>query len=468
MESKRNWRLRYWIIGGYAVPVLALLISAGAMIMNINTVNKRSEDLVASYEVNSVVSDLNVNVQSGAKSIRGYLLAKNQRSLEDYRQSQKDSKEFLAKMMTLARSEKERQSLTKLEGLLNNLTALQYDLIAKVDEGKVREAVETWIKGNVHSLVEDVVDLIEEIQLREDQIVATAAKQQQEALNALKFTVMLASGLSLVVSVLIGIWVISRTARQMNASASAIAASTIEITTTIEQQERTTMQQASSVNQTTTTMDELAASSRQSAEQAEASAAGARQVLLLVDGRTQEGQFRQSSLREKVADIAAQILHLSEQTNQIGTISTLVSDLASQTNMLALNAAVEAVRAGENGKGFAVVAAEIRKLADQSKRSAEKINVLVVDIQKSTNSTVMVTGEGTKTVEKIVDAIKTIAVNGQQISLTSNQQAIAVQQVVEAMNSLNIAARETASGISQIKVGTQRLNDAAQELKAVV
>jgi methyl-accepting chemotaxis protein len=468
MESKRNWRLRYWIIGGYAVPVLALLVSAGAMIMNINTVNKRSEGLVASYEVNSVVSDLNVNVQSGAKSIRGYLLAKNQRSLEDYRKSQKDSKEFLAKMMTLARSEKERQSLTKLEGLLNNLTALQYDLIAKVDEGKVREAVETWIKGNVHSLVEDVVDLIEEIQLREDQIVANAAKQQQEALNALKLTVMLASGVSLVLSILIGIWVINCTARQMNASASAIAASTIEITTTIEQQERTTIQQASSVNQTTTTMDELAASSRQSAEQAEASAAGARQVLLLVDGRTQEGQFSQSSLREKVGDIAAQILHLSEQTNQIGTISSLVSDLASQTNMLALNAAVEAVRAGENGKGFAVVAAEIRKLADQSKRSAEKINVLVLDIQKSTNSTVMVTGEGTKTVEKIVDAIKTIALNGQQISLTSNQQAIAVQQVVEAMNSLNIAARETVSGISQIKVGTQRLNDAAQELKTVV
>ena len=191
-------------------------------------------------------------------------------------------------------------------------------------------------------------------------------------------------------------------------------------------------------------------------------------MLLLVDGRTQDGQFSQSSLREKVGDIATQILHLSEQTNQIGMISTLVSDLASQTNMLALNAAVEAVRAGEHGKGFAVVAAEIRKLADQSKRSAEKINVLVLDIQKSTNSTVMVTGEGTKTVEKIVDAIKTIAVNGQQISLTSNQQAIAVQQVVEAMNSLNIAARETASGIGQIKIGTQRLNDAAQELKAVV
>lgn len=468
MESKRNWRLRYWIIGGYAVPVLALLVSAGATVININTVNQRSENLLSSYEINSTVGDLDVSVQSGSKELRGYLLEKNQQSFENYQKAKKNSRDLIAKLIAVARSKQEGQSLTKLEERLNKLFAVQQILIAKVDQGEVKEAIETWSKGNVRTLVQDVVDMIEEMEQREDQTFATATKQQQEALNALKFTVMLASGLSLVGSVLIGIWVISRTARQINASASAIAASTTEIATTIEQQERTTIQQASSVNQTTTTMDELAASSRQSAEQAEASAAGAQQVLLLVDGRTQEGQFSQSSLREKVGDIAAQILHLSEQTNQIGTISTLVSDLASQTNMLALNAAVEAVRAGENGKGFAVVAAEIRKLADQSKRSAEKINVLVVDIQKSTNFTVMVTGEGTKTVEKIVDAIKTIAVNGQQISLTSNQQAIAVQQVVEAMNSLNIAARETASGITQIKVGTQRLNDAAQELKAVV
>ncbi|MEH2379924.1 MAG: methyl-accepting chemotaxis protein [Nostoc sp.] len=468
MESKQNWKLRYWIIGGYAVPVLALLVSAGVTIININTVNQRSENLLSSYDINSILDDLSVSVQSSSKANRGYLLEKNQQSLESYQKTQKDSKEFLAKLIALTRSQQERQSLTKLEELLNKLIAFDDNLMAKVDQGKVKEAVESWSKGNSRNQGQDVVDMIEEMQNREDQTFAIAAKQQQEALNALKLTVMLASGLSLVLSILIGIWVISRTSRQMNASASAIAISTTEIVTTIEQQERATIQQATSVNQTTTTMDELGASSRQSAEQAEASAAGARQVLLLVDGRTQEGQTSESSLREKVGDIAIQILHLSEQTNQIGMISTLVSDLASQTNMLALNAAVEAVRAGEHGKGFAVVAAEIRKLADQSKRSAEKINVLVVDIQKSTNSTVMVTGEGTKTVEKIVDAIKTIALNGQQISLTSNQQAIAVQQVVEAMNSLNIAARETASGISQIKVGTQRLNDAAQELKAVV
>lgn len=92
------------------------------------------------------------------------------------------------------------------------------------------------------------------------------------------------------------------------------------------------------------------------------------------------------------------MVHLSEQANQIGSISQFVSDLANQTNMLALNSAVEAVRAGENGKGFSVVANEIRRLADQSQRSAEKIYVLVSEIQSAINSTVMVTEEGTKRV----------------------------------------------------------------------
>ncbi|MBD2073571.1 MCP four helix bundle domain-containing protein [Phormidium sp. FACHB-592] len=251
----------------------------------------------------------------------------------------------------------------------------------------------------------------------------------------------------------------------------AIVSSSTEIAATIEQQERIASEQAVSVNQTTTTMDELSASSRQSADQAETAANGAKQVLTLVDRQNLQAGYMTSngsSLREKVEQITDQILHLSEQTGQIGIISMLVSDLANQTNMLALNAAVEAVRAGEHGKGFGVVAAEIRKLADQSKKSAERINALVVDIKNATNSTVMVTDEGSKTVETIIAAVNDIALTSQQISLTAKQQAIAIQQVGDAMSTLNQNALQTASGITQTKVGTQKLNEAALNLKAIV
>jgi methyl-accepting chemotaxis protein len=273
--------------------------------------------------------------------------------------------------------------------------------------------------------------------------------------------------------------------RAINTAGLIISTSSNEIAATVQQQERTIAGQASSVNQTTTTMEELGASSRQSAEQAAASAAGARQALVLAEEGTKavhETIQGMSTLKNKVEAIAQAIIRLSEQTNQISGISGLVGDLANQTNMLALNAAVEAARAGEHGKGFGVVASEIRKLADQSKKSSDKITALVGDIQSAINTTVMVTDEGTKTVDQgleltnstattfagFADSINNVFLNSQQIALSAQQQAVAVQQVVAAMNSLNLSAKESASGITQVKVSTEQLNEAAQKLKAVI
>lgn len=247
-----------------------------------------------------------------------------------------------------------------------------------------------------------------------------------------------------------------------------IISASSEIAGTVEQQARTATEQSASVSQTTTTMDELSAASQQSAQQAEVAAASAREVLALVEGDGQEHLTNGSSLKEKVGQISTQILQLSEQTSQIGTISAFVSDLANQTNMLALNAAVEAVRAGEHGRGFGVVASEIRKLAEESRKSATNISALVNSIQGATNATVMVADEGTKSVANILAAVKNISVSSQQISLTAKQQSIAIQQVVTAMNAINQGVAQTASGITQTKVETHRLGEAAQKLKTVV
>lgn len=258
-----------------------------------------------------------------------------------------------------------------------------------------------------------------------------------------------------------------------------------EIARTMELQEQNTAQQAAAVNQTTTTMDELSASSQQSAEQAGAAAIDANQGLSLAESglkAVENTESVMSMLSSKVNDMQVQIGNLTEKTNQIGNISKLVADLASQTNMLALNAAVEAVRAGEHGKGFSVVAQEIRKLADQSKASTASIDDLVADIQMAIDSTVMVTQEGRRTVEhgvkmardtaetfqKLTDSIDNISLSVQQISLNAKQQALAIQQVVDTMSNINYTAAQTATSISQVKEGSEKLNHMIQSLQKMV
>lgn len=257
-----------------------------------------------------------------------------------------------------------------------------------------------------------------------------------------------------------------------------------EITATVEQRIQLANQQAAAANQTTVAMEELAASARQSAEQAESLAVGARQVVSLADegaSSVNQGLKGMDGLKDKVHTIAERILQLSEQASQIASITNLVTDVASRTNMLALNAAVEAARAGDQGKGFSVVAVEIRKLADQTKKSAERINTLVGDILKAINATVMATEEGTKTVDAGVqianrtvqsfvgvrDAISRSSENTQQISLNAKQQALAVNEVLRAMSELSADTKGAINSMSAGRERAERLRNVAVQLRAI-
>lgn len=82
-----------------------------------------------------------------------------------------------------------------------------------------------------------------------------------------------------------------------------------------------------------------------------------------------------------------QVQLLNSQIGSIGTMVQLISEIAEQTNLLALNASIEAARAGEHGKGFAVVAQEVRKLAEQTKKSVSDIRENVESVQFESGKT---------------------------------------------------------------------------------
>ena len=134
------------------------------------------------------------------------------------------------------------------------------------------------------------------------------------------------------------------------------------------------------------------ASSLQSVAQAVGSAgsiaAGAEalsvQGVSLANRTAQEAEAMATSVRST----GDHIRELGALSAQINSILSVISDIASQTNLLALNAAIEAARAGEQGRGFAVVADEVRKLAERTAHSTAEIATMVDSIQNGTQRAV--------------------------------------------------------------------------------
>ncbi len=480
-----HFKLKNRMIMGYSIPILLLLMLTVFVYWKILKISQTLQQIESTQSVIKIRQDLDYSYRGMAIYIRGYLLFNTEDLLLKYETEKNQFNQAVFMGRDTIKDLGQRQRNEEMLALQQQYDDFSQQLITLVKENKSREAIDLLKTGEGQNYIQSFVELSQEFNAAEEEILNQANAEAKTAINSLTVALLLGAVLCLGFSAIAAFGISSGISRTIAQAVSRIANSSTEIAATLEQQERTTALAASSVNETTSTMDELEASSRQSAEQAQSSADGARQALHLTEIGTQSiGRSLESQgiLKEKVTGIAQQILHLSEQTSQIGTISKLVSEIANQTNMLALNAAVEAMRAGEQGKGFAVVASEIRKLADQSQKSAHKINTLVGDIQGAIHSTVLVTHEGTKTVDRGVniaretadalngvrDSINDVVMSSQQIALNAQQQVTAIAQVVEAMNSLNLGAAETVKGIATTRQSTEQLNAASLDLKAII
>ena len=261
-------------------------------------------------------------------------------------------------------------------------------------------------------------------------------------------------------------------------SASEILSSTTEIAAGMAET-------ATSVSETTATMEEVKQTAQVSAQKSRGVSDNSQKAALVAEqgnaavSETLAGINQINGLMETVAE---SVVMLSEQTQAVGEIITVVNDLAQQSNLLAVNAAIEASKAGEQGKGFAVVAQEIKSLADQSKQATEQVRAILGDIQKATGKSVLAAEQVSKAVEggvkqatesgesirKLAESIRDAAQAASQIAASSQQQLAGIDQVAVAMENIKQAAQQNVSGTKQAEQAAHALNELGQKLKEVV
>jgi len=253
------------------------------------------------------------------------------------------------------------------------------------------------------------------------------------------------------------------------------------------QQSSGAAEQAAAVQQVTTTSEEIAITAKQitdNAQSVEKIAESTSSSCHVGTGEVSNAIDGMANLKSQVQSIAESMLKLGDNSQKIGGIVEIIDEISDQTNLLALNAAIEAAGAGEAGKRFAIVAQEVRRLAERTVDATRQIKGLIEEIQKATNSTIMVTEEGTKAVDSaaglvdkvqlsfgsIIGLVEDTARSAKEITLSTQQQTSACEQMADTMNEVRDvaqqvagSARETERAIAEIITLTEKLQTLVAE-----
>ncbi len=218
-----------------------------------------------------------------------------------------------------------------------------------------------------------------------------------------------------------------------------------------------TEEQAASLQQTAASMEELTSTVQQNSH-------NAKHASRLAGGA--------SDIAGKgvkvVGEVVTTMEDINEASSKIVDIIAVIDSIAFQTNILALNAAVEAARAGEQGRGFAVVAVEVRNLAQRAAAAAGEIKSLIGDsVEKIEDGTKLV-GQAGKTMEEIVNSIRSVTAIMSEISAASVEQTSGIEQVNQAITQMDDVTQQNAALVEQAAAAAESMEEQTRQMSSIV
>ncbi len=254
---------------------------------------------------------------------------------------------------------------------------------------------------------------------------------------------------------------VNATASELAAGSSQQAAGVVEITATMEELARTAAQIAANA----ASQAELAAQSEQSGD------AGALAVEDALHG-VEEVQKRISGIADRADTLGA-------RSKEIYRVLELITEIAQETHLLSLNATIEAAAAGEHGRRFSVVADEVRRLAQRSQESVASVRSLLDEFAGSIRATVVATEEGSKEAARVLERARSAAAAiadlrgaladtaraAREISLATQQQRTASDQVVLTLKEVSQVIQRMAQGLKHFSATSERLHQLALSIQ---
>ena len=186
-----------------------------------------------------------------------------------------------------------------------------------------------------------------------------------------------------------------------------------------------------------------------------------------------------NNIRNDIDTEMKKALEQSKAVKNIDVLTESILQITEQTNLLSLNAAIEAARAGEAGKGFAVVANEIRKLAEDSKNTVNKIQVVTMEVIKSVEELASSSEKALNFIDtQVISDYKTMVGIGEQyyndaasfqdlvndFSATSDELLNAIQSMVKAIDEVTTANSEEAQGTQNISMKALDVTERASKV----